>query len=181
MCYPETTFHRTYRGFWSWYRRTYSATTYSQQTIIAHYLLTNNPNYNQARESARDIIFSCRYSTPLNNPKNIIETLLANYTRYTLRSYIPLNFNLTPFDAYIEHPTNSLTNNPCLNRTPEEALGNLGSPIPNQYQSDLDQFEFSHIRTDLVLEPEYIDSPTTPFIFFNHLITKILLRLIFLH
>ena len=48
-----------------------------------------------------------------------------------------------------------------MNRTPEEALGNLGSPIPNQYQSDLDQFEFSNIRENLELELEHIVSSTT--------------------
>ena len=131
LCYLGTNYHRTYRTFWNWYRKEYSAKSYSQQTISAHLELTHSSSYNKARAAARDIVFSCRYNTPLDNPKNIIQTLLNKYTRYTLLPHLPLDFEVTSFDTYIEFQTNSTTNNPYLNRTPEKALGTLGSPISN--------------------------------------------------
>ncbi len=154
LCYPGTNYHRTYRTFWNWYRKEYSAKSYSQQTISAHLELTHSSSYNQARAAARDIAFSCRYNTPLDNPKNIIQILLNKYTRYTLLPHLPLDFEVTSFDTYIEFQTNPTTNNPYLNRTPEEALGTLGSPIPNQYQSSLDHFEFSSIASENLIDQD---------------------------
>src|SRR5437588_2615342 len=98
---------------------------------------------------------SCpRYNTPLDNSKNIIQTLLNKYTRYTLLPHLPLDFEVTSFDTYIEFQTNPTTNNPYLNRTLEEALGTLGSPIPNQYQSSLDHFEFSSIASENLIDQD---------------------------
>src|SRR5437868_4667043 len=154
LCYPETNYHRTYRTFWNWYRKEYSAKFYSQQTISAHFELIHNSSYNKARAAARDIVFSYRYNTPLDNPKNIIQTLLNKYTRYTLLPHLLLDFEVTSFDTYIEFQTNSTTNNPYLNRTPEEALGTLGSPIPNQYQRSLDYFEFSSIASENLIDQD---------------------------
>ncbi|CAG8611945.1 5653_t:CDS:1, partial [Paraglomus occultum] len=125
LCYPGTTLHRSYRNFWNWYKRTYYAQSYSQQTATAHLELINSSTYSRARAAARDIIFSCRYNIPIENPKNIVETLLVKYTRYTLQSHLPLGFEATAFDIYIEFPASAPTLNPYLNRTPEEALGDL--------------------------------------------------------
>ena len=154
LCYPGTNYHWTYCTFWNWYRKEYSAKSYSQQTISAHLELTHSSSYNKARAAAHDIVFSCRYNTPLDNPKNIIQTLLNKYTRYTLLPHLPLDFEVTFFDTYIEFQTNPTTNNPYLNRTPEEALGTLGSPIPNQYQSSLDHFEFSSIASENLIDQD---------------------------
>ena len=116
--------------------------------------MTHSSSYNIARAAAHDIVFSCQYNTPLDNPKNIIQTLLNKYTRYTLLPHLPLDFEVTSFDTYIEFQTNPTTNNPYLNRTPEEALGTLGSPIPNQYQSSLDHFEFSSIASENLIDQD---------------------------
>lgn len=94
LCFPDQNHHRSYRGFWSWYKREYNAYSYSNQTTTAHFLLTNNPTYSEARETTRNIVFSCRYRTPLNNPRNIIENLFTRYTRYTLQSYFRSIFKL---------------------------------------------------------------------------------------
>ena len=64
LCFPGTNLHWTYCKFWNWYHNKYSATSYTQQIITAHFELTTSPTYNWARAAARDIIFSCRYSTP---------------------------------------------------------------------------------------------------------------------
>src|SRR2546422_7314774 len=93
-------------------------------------------------------------SSDLDNPKNIIQTLLNKYTRYTLLPHLPLDFEVISFDTYIEFQTNPTTNNSYLNRTPEEALGTLGSPIPNQYQSSLDYFEFSSIASENLIDQD---------------------------
>src|SRR5207253_7434440 len=98
LCFPETNLYRTYRKFWNWYHNKYSVTSYTQQTITAHFELTTSPTYNRARAAAHDIIFSCRYSTPLENSKNIVQTLLYNYTRYILQPHLPLDFEVTLLD-----------------------------------------------------------------------------------
>src|SRR5439155_1541648 len=63
-------------------------------------------------------------------------------------------FEVTSFDTYIEFQTNPTTNNPYLNRTPEEALETLRSPIPNQYQSSLDYFEVSSIASENLIDSD---------------------------
>ena len=96
LCFPGTNFHRSYRVFWSWYSREYSANNYSQQTITAHLILTNRPTYTEARAATRNIVFSCCYRTPLDNPRNIIAELLIRYTQCILRTYLPVDIEVTP-------------------------------------------------------------------------------------
>ena len=120
LCYSGTNYHWTYYIFWNWYRKEYLAKSYSQQTISAYLELTHSSSYNKARAAAHNIIFSCRYNTPLNNSKNIIQILLNKYIRYTLLLHLPFNFEVTSFDTYIEFQTNPTTNNSYLNRTPKK-------------------------------------------------------------
>ena len=68
---PRTPFGR----FWTFYNLRYSALLYSRRTQDAFAVLTSTTNNTDTRIAIRDIIFSCRYTTALPNPRDIALTL----------------------------------------------------------------------------------------------------------
>ena len=102
ICYPVVNLYRPFRRFWRTYRDNHFATTYSQKTTDAYQILVTATDYNTVRAAARDIVFSCRYSNDLLDPKEIIAGLLLEHTPYTLASTLPLDFEATLLDLHIE-------------------------------------------------------------------------------
>src|SRR5260364_315161 len=93
ICFPPTIYHRQFRTFWTEYQSAYFANRYTQQTIVAYFELRQlRIDYNTARAAARDIVFSCRYSNPNLNPREVISALLCRYTRFTLLPTLPQIF-----------------------------------------------------------------------------------------
>ena len=109
-CYPpprtsDRIFARTPFGrFWHWYSGTYSADTYTSQTTgnFGHLTTTRDPT--TIRTCVRDIIFSCRYQTELDNPREIALAILQRFTHRT--TLPPLDFeDYTTFDPYLDADT----------------------------------------------------------------------------
>jgi hypothetical protein len=80
ICYPVANLYRPFRRFWGTYRDNYFATQYSQKTSDSYHILVTATDYNTARATARDIVFSCRYNNDLLDPKEIIAGLLLEHT-----------------------------------------------------------------------------------------------------
>jgi hypothetical protein len=138
-CFPAINYHSSFRRFLLNYNSATSAKSYTQRTVDAYLQLTTGQNYNIVRAAARDLLFSCRYSRILD-PSSIIATLLSNHTSYILSSQLPLDFETTTFDLYIETSNYSPRFD---NRTVEQLIGEVGSPIPENSSIDLDNFSFT--------------------------------------
>ena len=109
-CYPpprtsDRIFVRTPFGrFWHWYSGTYSADSYTSQTTSNFSRLTTTRDPTTIRTCVRDIIFSCRYQTELDNPREIALAILQRFTHRT--TLPPLDFeDYTTFDPYLDADT----------------------------------------------------------------------------
>ena len=134
ICFPPPrtsprTFLRTPFGrFWNWYSNTYFAQTYSSKTTNNFIFLTITRDPSSIRTSIRDIIFSCRYTQVLENPREVALAILNRYTTLTNLPHIDFSYQ-TIFDLYLDTDYTFGQEEP---ERFEQYFGNLGSPIPEQ-------------------------------------------------
>ena len=118
---PRTPFGR----FWTFYSLRYPALLYSQKTQEAFAILISVTNRSDIRISIRDIIFSCRYSTALPDPRAIAITLLKQYTHLLQLPTLSFEYQ-NAFDHYLDEPQTFSFEEPGEF---SQYFGNLGSPI----------------------------------------------------
>ena len=109
QCYPPTPVyldpHRHFADFWTWYSETYQATSYNKITQ-ANFLKLPTVGRSAARVAARNIIFSCRYQNEIENPRDIVTTLIRRFTSYYSISKITAE-QRNLFDIFIDDPVNA--------------------------------------------------------------------------
>ena len=131
--YPRRTSPRTPFGrFWTFYNLRYSALLYSRRTQDAFATLTSTTNRIDTRIAIRDIIFSCRYTTALLNPRDIALTLLQRHTPLLQLPTLPFQYQ-NIFDHYLDEPQTFSFEEPG---NFSQFFGNLGSPILQATSAD---------------------------------------------
>ena len=143
--YPQRTSPRTPFGrFWTNYTHRYPALVYSRRTQDAFAVLTSSTNTIDIRIAVRDIIFSCRYSSDIPNPRDIATALVQTYTHRFQLPTLPFDYQ-NIFDLYLDEPQSFSFEEPG---NFSQYFGNLGSPVI-QATSEDQSVQFSILPEDL--------------------------------
>src|ERR1043165_8665200 len=131
--YPrQTSPHTSFGRFWTFYNLRYSALLYSRRTQDTFAVLTSTTNNTDTRIAIWDIIFSCRYTTALLNPRDIALILLQRHTPLLQLSTLPFQYQ-NIFDHYLDEPQTFSFEEP---RNFSQFFGNLESSILEATSAD---------------------------------------------